>query len=174
MSVEWREDVKVAIRDFRQNGIRVDTKKVVEFQDLVMTKSFNEISSMYKSFDRPDRELFIWSCTCCLGFDSALQIIKSTIVSAEREGLYNELDEEWSRVNAEAYEFTHEKWQMMEEAQRMLRENQTLYDEQERLNASLQKSFTERKELREEIEALNDRIRYLEKLENAVNTIKNW
>jgi len=85
------------LNEFKTSGISHDSgdkrfQITLDFQDFVGHMNKTEINEFYTDLDQSNRALFIWACSCCLSFDSMVDILKQTTILNERKRLYDDFD----------------------------------------------------------------------------------
>ena len=132
------ERAQELLKHFKNNGISQEPgnglNKVLEYQDIIGRSTAAEVADFETSLDQDGRKHFIWTNFLTLAQDSAIDILKNTVIHRflERESVA--MDETWNKKWKEH----HEASQRLDESKKVIfKKIRKLEEENARLRSSL-------------------------------------
>jgi hypothetical protein len=92
--------LKEMLKQFKDNGIRNGGKNiqsVLNFQDIIGRSTPEEIRTAWKELESFNKNIFLWSCSCCLSFETMVLVIETTIGKDTKE----KYRKQWEQDNEE-------------------------------------------------------------------------
>lgn len=89
---------------FKANGIRQQGKNldvVIEFQDIIGRSTNDQIAEAWKKLDASQKNIFLWSVSCCLGQEITVMVIEATLGRDYKRAVLKQLKDEYDRLEQE-------------------------------------------------------------------------
>jgi len=86
---------------FKLNGIRQQGKNlelVIEFQDIIGRSTNDQIALAWTKLDPSQRNIFLWSVSCCLGQEITVMVVEATLGRDYKRKLRKELEGEYDQL----------------------------------------------------------------------------
>lgn len=86
---------------FKSNGIRQQGKGldiVIEFQDIIGRSTNDQIAEAWKKLDPSQKNIFLWSVSCCLGQEITVMVVEATLGRDCKKRILDDLESEFEKL----------------------------------------------------------------------------